>query len=233
MDSLRWQIGPALSGSRAGLRFSGDSRLLTYAGLLSNTNQVYLYDFQSGSNFVVSQSLAGPNGLSDSPAISADGRFVAYRSFATNIVSVADGNGVPDLFLYDGMLSGSSLLSTSRVNPAAADNRSLAPVFSGDGRTLVFQSAATDLVAQDFNHGSDVFALAFLYATIDPATSGHGPTLSWPARPGETYQVQFKDTLSDSVWQDVSGVVTTSGNLAQLTDLARSSAQRFYRVVAF
>ena len=36
--STNWQIGPALSGSRAGLRFSSDSRLLTYAGLLSNTN---------------------------------------------------------------------------------------------------------------------------------------------------------------------------------------------------
>src|SRR5207249_6729458 len=127
--NTNWQIGPALSGSRTGLRFSADSRLLTYAALLSNTNQVYLYDFQSGSNLLVSQSLAAPNGLSDSPDISADGRFVAYRSFATNIVPVADGNGVPDLFLYDGFLSGSSLLSASRVNGAAADNRSLSPIF--------------------------------------------------------------------------------------------------------
>ena len=82
------------------------------------------------------------------------------------------------------------------------------------------------------SHGSDVFALAFLYATIVPATAGHGPTLSWPARPGETYQVQFKNTLSDTVWQNVSGTVTLTGNQAQLTDLAPASGQRFYRVVA-
>jgi Tol biopolymer transport system component len=176
------------------LRFSGDGRLLTFAGLLSNTNQVYLYDFQSGSNLLVSQNLAAPSGLSDSPDISADGRFVAYRSFATNIVPVTDGNGVPDLFSYDRLLSGTSLLSASRVNGAAADNRSLVPIFSGDGRSLVFQSAASDLVAQDFNHGSDVFALALLYATIVPATAGHGPTLTWPASPDETYHVQFKNT---------------------------------------
>src|SRR5207244_1528278 len=108
--STNWQIGPALSGSRAGLRFSGDSRLLTYAGLLSNTNQVYLYDFQSGSNLLVSQSLSAPNGLSDSPDISADGRFVAYRSFSTNIAPLVDINGLPDLFLYVGLLSDPSLL---------------------------------------------------------------------------------------------------------------------------
>ena len=233
--NTNWQIGAALFGSRVGLRFSADSRLLTYAGLLSNTNQVYLYDFQNGSNLLISQSLGlgSPNGLSDSPDISADGRFVAYRSFAANIVAAADENGVPDLFLYDRLLGMTSLLTASRFNGAAADNRSLAPVFSGDGRTLVFQSAASDLVAQDFNHGSDLFALALLYASIIPATSGHGPTLTWLVRPGETYQVQFKNTLSDPDWQNVSGTVTITGDQAQLTDLAPANSQRFYRVAAF
>ena len=135
--------------------------------------------------------------------------------------------------MYDGLLGATSLLSASRVNGAAADNRSLAPIFSGDGRTLVFQSAASDLVAPDFNHSSDVFALALLYATIVPATAGHGPTVTWPARPGETYKVQFKNTLSDADWQNVSGTVTITGNQAQLTDLSPANGQRFYRVVAF
>ena len=232
--NTNWLISPAPSSSRLGLRFSADSRSLVYAGILGNTNQVFLYDFQTGSNSLLSQGFGGlPSGVSDSPDISADGRFVAYRSLATNIDAMTDGNGVPDLFLYDRLTGVNSLLSVSAVNGRAADNRSLAPVFSSDGRTLLFQSAASDLVAGDLNHGSDIFALALLYAKIIPPGPGRGPVLTWPARPGENYQVQFKNTLSDLGWQTVSGTVTITGNQAQLTDLAPGNGQRFYRVVAF
>jgi Tol biopolymer transport system component len=228
-------VGPSFSSTRAGLRFSGDSRFLAYARILNSTNQVYLYDFQTGSNLLVSDglSMGAPSGASDSPDISADGRFIAYRSFATNIVSAADGNGVPDLFMYDGWLGTTELLTANPVNGAAGDNRSVAPLFSGDGRTLLFQSAASDLVAHDFNQSSDLLTLALLYASIIPAANGHGPTLTWPARPGETYSVQFRNTLSDPGWQTVSGPVVISGNQAQLTDSTPITGQRFYRVVAF
>ena len=40
---------------RAGLRFSADNRFLAYTGVLNKTNQVYLYDFQTGTNLLVSQ----------------------------------------------------------------------------------------------------------------------------------------------------------------------------------
>jgi Tol biopolymer transport system component len=230
-------INTAYPGPRPGLRFSDDGRFLAYvaAPALPATNQVYLYDFQARTNLLLSfgfGSAFGANGSSDSPAISADGRFVAYRSFATNLLSVADNNGVPDLFLYDRFSGTSSLLTTSRFTGLPADNRSLNPVFSGDGRTLFFQSWADDLVPQDFNHGDDVFALALLYASIS-SVPGQGPTLTWPARPGETYQVQFKANLDEPVWQNVTGTVTVSGNHANLTDVAPSAEQRFYRVVAF
>jgi len=202
---------------------------------VNSTNQVYLYDFQTQSNLLVSDglSLGAPNGASDSPDISADARFITYRSFATNIVAVADANELPDLFLHDRLLGTTSLLSANRLNGGAGNNRSLVPVFSSDGRTLVFQSAASDLVAQDFNHGSDLFALALLYVTIDTAADGNGLTLTWPARPGETYQVQFKNSLSDTEWQNVIGSITLTPTHAQLTEMAPYNAQRFYRVVAF
>jgi hypothetical protein len=76
--------------------------------------------------------------------------------------------------------------------------------------------------------------LALLYASITPSSApGQGPTLNWPARPDETYHVQFKQNLSDSVWQEVNGAVTVTGNRASLTDLAPGTGQRFYRVVTF
>jgi Tol biopolymer transport system component len=232
-------IGSGYAGSRAGLRFGADGHFLTYAAAptATGTNQVYLYDFQAASNLLVSSAFGlnvGGSASSDSPDISADGRFVAYRSFATNLLAVNTSNAVPNLFLYDRLAGTTTLLSASRLTGGPGDNRSLAPVFSADGRTLLFQSWASDLVPVDFNHWDDVFALAFLYVSITPGSApGQGPTVTWPARPGETYQVQFKNSLGDINWQDVVGIVIFQGNQAYLTDLAPSTGQRFYRVMAF
>ncbi|MEJ0089285.1 MAG: hypothetical protein WDM80_06000 [Limisphaerales bacterium] len=226
-------------GSRAGVRFSFDGRFLTYAAGVSafSSNQVYLYDFQTRKQALVStaaNSILAANGISDSPDISADGRYVAYRSFATNLITGGTSNNVPDLFLYDSFSGTSSLLTADRLNGGPTDNRSRTPVFSPDGRTLFFQSSASDLVPLDFNHNGDVLALMFLYVSIVPDNgSGAGPMLTWPNRPGETYQVQFKDSLSDPAWQDVGGSVTVIGNRASVQNLVPSTGQRFYRVVAF
>jgi Tol biopolymer transport system component len=226
-------------GSHIGLRFCTDGRFLTYAAATAagGTNQVYLFDFLMESNFLVSAAYGlttGGNAVSDWPDISADGRFIAYRSSATNLLSTGTSNSVPNLFLYDRTLGSSTLLTANRLTSAPGDNRSLSPVFSGDGRTLFFQSWASDLVPQDFNHWDDVFGLAFLYVSISPASvPGQGPTLTWPARPGVSYQVQFKNSLSDATWQPVVGSVTIINNQAHLTDQAPATGERFYQVAAF
>jgi Tol biopolymer transport system component len=278
----------SVPGLHARLRFSGGGRFLAYTAAPSYTNQVYLYDFATQSNFLVTSaaaSRAAGNAASDSPDISVDGRFVAYRSSATNLLVPPTSNTVPNLFLYDRFAGTSTLLTASRYSDEPADNRSLLPVFSGDGRTLVFQSWASDLVPQDFNHWDDVFALNFLYLSISPAEpsrtgsrgdaraeadinevargdSGkgrgrHGPDhpgpgrrhgddgdedddhapresmiLTWPARPGESYQVQYKDTLAGHEWQALDGTITITGNQAQMTNSPHHSGQRFYRLVA-
>lgn len=236
-------LGSSPTHSHPGLQFSGDSRYLTYAALDSNqTNQVWLYDYQTQSNLLVSKafsSSSGGNGNSDSPAISVDGRFIAYRSFASNIVP-NDNNGVPDVFLYDQTTGDTTLISVSLYGNASAAARSLTPVFSGDSQTLVFQSWAADLVPQDGNQGSDVFALS-LYSTnsiasfsvgiLQPATLGQGPTITWPSVPGVSYQVQFKNHLTDSNWQVLPGNITLVGAQGYATDLAPSTTQRFYRIV--
>lgn len=232
-------VGSCLPATRPGLRFSADGRFLAYAAapVTNGTNQVYLYDFQTQTRLLVS-SHAGSgveaNGNSDCPELSPDGRFLTFRSAATDLLAAGDSNAVPDLFLYDRVAGSTTLLTANDSSGAPADNRSLTPAFSADGRSLLLQSWAADLVSGDFNQSEDVFVLTFLYATVLPAsTPGLGPMLSWSTRPGETYHVQYKETLADPVWQEVSGVITVVGSQAQLTDLAPGAGQRFYRVVAY
>ncbi len=237
-----WFIGSNYYTCRQGLRFSRDGQWLAYATSAAQANNdtngtydVYLYDFRARTNLLVSRSPTSggaADAASDSPDISPDGRFVAYRSAASDIVP-NDNNGVPDVFLYDRLSGATTLLSASRFGNSTADNRSFAPVFSGDGQTLVFQSWASDLVGQDFNHTSDLFAVAFFYAAISPAnTAGQGPWLSWPFEPAKNYRVQYKATLDEANWHDLTGAVTNDGMKAYLQDPAPASTQRFYRILA-
>ena len=234
--------------SHAVPRFSADSRYLAYVTTSANVpadtnalNDVYLYDCLTSSNTLVSQPYdlaASANGDSDSPDITPDGRFVAYRSAASNLVP-GDLNGVPDVFLWDRLTGATMLLSVSQWSDSSADNRSLTPVFSGDGTTVLFESWASDLVPSDFNGWSDIFAVSLLSSgtiplfrtAIVPGPSP-GVWISWPAVPGKSYHVQFKTTLADAAWQDLPGTVTIVGTHAYLNDLAAPGSQRFYRVVA-
>jgi Tol biopolymer transport system component len=229
-------------------KFSADGRYLAYQTVSANvpgdTNglaDIYLYDIQTSSNYLVSRGFSGAaNGSSDSPDVSPDGRFVAFRSAASNIVP-NDVNGVPDVFVWDRLTGATLLLSVSRSTNAPADNRSLTPVFSGDGQTLAFASAASDLVAGDFNRCNDVFAYSlvstgsipvFRVAIVPGTTPAQGCWLTWPVIAGRSYRVQFKNSLADVDWQDLSGGVTIIGSQGFLNDLAPASGQRFYRIVA-
>jgi Tol biopolymer transport system component len=233
------------------LQFTADGRWLVFATpaalVADDTNgvtDVYLCDMQSRSNFLVSRGYQSPllcgNAQSDSPTISADGRFVAFRSLADNLVP-ADTNRVPDIFLYDRQADITELVSASESGSRAANNRSFAPVFSGDGRTLVFQSWASDLVGRDFNQSSDLFVLrlnstnstaALVGEIIYAPTFGSNPVLTWQAVPGKSYRVQFKDRLTDAVWQPLNGNVTLVGDCAYANDLSPAPARRFYRIQA-
>jgi hypothetical protein len=236
-----WIVSPISSGSTnlQSLRLSVNGRWL--AGLqvspYSGANkQVFLYDVLTGSSTPVSVNYISrqlANGVSDSVDISPDGRFIAYRSAATDLVP-ADINGVPDIFLYDRLTGANSLLTASRLTNLSADDRSLTPVFSGDGSLLLFTSWASDLIANDFNRNSDVFGYTFLTATIQSSgTAGQGPWISWPYVPGKNYRVQYKNGPNDSVWQDLPGSLTLTGNKASLQDTSAMWNQRFYRIVSY
>jgi Tol biopolymer transport system component len=237
-------IAGATPRTHPGLRFSGDNRFLAYSAAVSSTNEVYLYDFESGANQLASHSFnssTGGNASADSPEISNDGRFVLYRSAATNLVP-NDTNGVPDIFLYDRLGDTNVALSLSSSGASLANNRSLAPAMSADGRTMAFLSWASDLEDGDFNQTSDAFAISpytpdaippFQVAVSSGGLPNQGAFLTWPAVPGKTYRAQFKENLSDQLWQDLNLPVVIAGSTGSLQDITPAAAQRFYRIVAF
>ena len=89
------------------------------------------------------------------PAISADGRYVAFESDASNLVA-GDTNGYADVFVRDRKLHRTSLVSVDSAG-VQGNNDSYDPAISANSRYVAFDSNASDLVAGDSNAAADVF----------------------------------------------------------------------------
>ncbi|CAN5610517.1 PD40 domain-containing protein [soil metagenome] len=98
---------------------------------------------------------AQANGRSRDPAISADGRYVAFESAAGNLVK-GDTNGRQDIFVHD-RATGKTRRVSVRSNGAQGNDGSQDPTISADGRYVAFESDASDLVKGDTNGAQDIF----------------------------------------------------------------------------
>jgi Tol biopolymer transport system component len=120
-------------------------------------------------------------GTAGSPAISGDGR-VAFYSTAALVPD--DTNGVADIFVRDcqtGVLERPSLASDG----TEANNTSVGPAISRDGRFVAFVSYATNLVARDTNGYSDVFVHdRATHQTIRASISSRGEQGDLPSADG-------------------------------------------------
>jgi Tol biopolymer transport system component len=125
---------------------------------------VFVHDRMTGTTTRVSVNSAGAQGdrMSFAPSLSADGRFVAFASLATNLVD-DDTNGTSDVFVHDRITDTTSRVSRCGTTlclqgfPAEGDDHSLAPSLSADGRFVAFDSLATNLADEDTNGSYDVF----------------------------------------------------------------------------
>jgi Tol biopolymer transport system component len=129
----------------------------------------------------VSVSSKGAQGDDDSGnfgvAISADGRFVAFDSYATTLVP-GDTNGVPDIFVRDRVRGTTERVSLGPHGVQAEGGKgegSYGPSISGNGRFVAFSSYATNLVAGDTNGFEDVFVRDRELGTTERVSVGpHG-----------------------------------------------------------
>jgi Tol biopolymer transport system component len=126
-------------------------------GDTNGTFDVFVRDRQLGTTERVSIDSAGVEGNSDSvqDSISADGRYVAFSSIATNLVT-GDTNGNEDVFVRDRQLGTTERVSIDSAG-AEGNNASYSPSISADGRYVAFESQATNLVSGYTNGGWDIY----------------------------------------------------------------------------
>jgi hypothetical protein len=148
---------PAISGDGRYIAFNSDATNLV-SGDTNGFTDVFLHDRQTGTTTRISVSPSGAqaDGISDSyVAISSNGRYIAFRSDATNLVS-GDTNGVSDVFVYDRMADMTERVSLDS-NEVQGNGGSFSPSISADGRYVAFSSGASNLVSGDANARTDIF----------------------------------------------------------------------------
>lgn len=128
---------------------------------------VFVRDLTTGTTLCVSVDSSGVQGDQDSifPDISGDGRYVTFSSTATNLVP-GDTNAVGDVFVHDAV-TGSTTRASVDSSGVEGDQSSLRPRISKDGRYVVFQSLASNLVPGDSNNSSDAFIHDMLTGQTD------------------------------------------------------------------
>jgi hypothetical protein len=152
-----WSSSPSISA---------DGRYVAFDSMATNlfnpdTNgwyDVFVYDRQAGTTEVVSIASDGTpgNGSSKDPVLSADGRYVAFLSGSTNLISGVT-RWTDNVFVHDRLTGLTELVNIANDGTRANDYTRFTPSISADGRYVAFDSYATNLVSGDNNDMLDVF----------------------------------------------------------------------------
>ncbi len=204
------------NGNSAAAKTAGRGRYVVFESNASNlvpgdTNSVsdiFLRDRVTHKTYRVSVSDGGgqANGPSHSAYVSANGRYVVFESFASNLVS-GDTNGTYDVFLRDRRLAKTYRISVGprqrQANGASAD-----PEVSDNGRYVAFESSASNLVRRDANGAvTDVFvrdraAGKTILVSVTPGGDAGNASSSDPAISSTGRYVAFESTATNLVPRD-------------------------------
>ena len=180
------------------------------AGDTNNYTDIFIENVATGvaTRVNVSQSGVQANGHSYNPTISEDGRFVAFWTYADNL-GPTDSNSYADVYVKD-LLTGEIKLITQGLEGAATNGNSVVRGFSSDGKYLLLESAARNLVAGDTNSRIDVFAanlqtgeVTLISRTATAAGNGHSVFSNFV--PG-TDIVSFVTFANNLLTNDTNGV---------------------------
>ena len=215
--------GQATDGASFSAVISGDGRYIAFTSLATNLTlgdsngfpDIFRRDMGTGATLLVSAAPDGlpANSVSFGPAISTDGRMVAFLSAATNLVS-NDQNLSIDVFVRDMVTGRTTLVSTAADGSQATLGAISRPALSADGRHVAFDTAAANLTANDGNNRDDVFVKDTLTGAIRRASEGAngesmGGTLEGFLRPAisaDGRYVVFSTAAANLVAGDTNGV---------------------------
>lgn len=154
--------GKSGNGASFSPTISQDGRYVAFTTNASNLTRrvtnggIVLRDLQTGRNKVVSLRQDGTGAPAASPSLSANARYVAFASFASDIVA-GDTNANFDVFVRDRRLGVTTRVSVDSSGAEAQGGGSFQPAISADGQRVAFASEATNLVASDTNAVRDIF----------------------------------------------------------------------------
>jgi uncharacterized repeat protein (TIGR01451 family) len=155
---------------------------------------VFVRDRQTNTTIRVSVDSVGneaTGGSSYEASISADGRYVAFQSAASNLVA-NDTNSLWDVFVRDRQTNTTTRVSVHSAGTQATGGPSRFPSISADGRYVAFQSEATNLVANDTNSLWDIFVRSRGDPTLT-ITKQDNPDPVWAGAP-LTYTLTIAET---------------------------------------
>ncbi len=170
---------------------------------------------------LVSVNSAGEFGFSSSfePTISDDGRYVAFRSLASNLVP-NDTNALLDIFVRDRQLGTTQLVSVGIDGPS--NGSSFAPVLSGDGQSIIFRSSATNLISNDDNQSSDLYLRDLVNGVTTRINSNSGiPNLASEDTLGGDISANGRYVVFESLSDDI--VANDNNQLSDIFVLDRQS----------
>jgi len=208
--------GRAAGGPSTSVSVNADGNFVAFASDAPNivpndTNQVrdvfvHSRDQETSERVSVSSTGTQGNGASDAPSIDGNGTVVAFQSDASNLVD-GDTNGKTDVFVR--VRSGAGL--TERVSVTndgkQANGASADPSISSDGRFVAFQSAASNLVANDTNGFTDIFVRDRVNGTTERVCDGvqpNGDSLT-PSISADGNFVAFSSAATNLVPGDTNG----------------------------
>ena len=215
--SMSPEGGPANNNS-SNPAITPDGRYVAFESYASNLvegdgngcKDVFLRDRETRETFLVSVSSDGTqgNGHSYPAAVSADGRYVAFASSASNLVA-DDTNGIRDIFVHDRIEHVTIRVSTGPEG-VQGDGASFHPAISADGRYVAFTSEATNLVEGDINGARDVFVYDRESGTttrmsVDSDGSGGNASSELPSLSSNGRYVAFQSSADNLVSGDNNG----------------------------
>jgi Tol biopolymer transport system component len=210
MQGNSGSMAPSISSSGRYTAFESLASNLV-AGDANGVWDVFVRDAVNGTTVRVSVSSGGVEGDADSrlAAISADGRYVAFESLASNLVP-GDTNGVSDVFVHD-TTTGTTTLVSADASGVPGNAASSWASISADGRFVAFESAATNLVASDTNGAVDVFVKdmltgALARVSVDTTGAEANGASDDPSISPDGHCVAFESLASNLVPADGNGM---------------------------